>query len=78
MTVLALRSLSFSQSLLNAFLSGLKKTWSGMILGMQLSRAYSANRVAAEVLIRSGEYREHTVDSLHHELNRKSLEYFTK
>ena len=51
-------ALSYSKSLLEGLWVGLKKTLQGIMIGYMLARQTSANRVVAQQLIDTGEYRQ--------------------
>ena len=60
-------ALNYSKSLLEGLWVGLKKTLQGIMIGYMLARQASANRVVAQQLIDTGEYRQ---DQYHEVLNR--------
>ena len=60
-------ALSYSKSLLEGLWIGLKKTLQGFMIGYMLARQTSANRVVAQQLIDTGEYRQ---DQYHEVLNK--------
>jgi len=76
MTTLALQSLNFSTSLLEKIGRGFKKTFKGIMIGYMLARQSQANEYIARQLIH--EYPNHTIESLTHELNIKTLNHITK
>jgi hypothetical protein len=73
MTALAL---NYSQNLLKVIWGSVKKTLQGIMMGYVLARQYQANEYVARKLIH--DYPGHTVSSLHHMLNQKSLELTKK
>lgn len=72
MTAIAIQTLNFSTRILEGLYNGVKKTLQGIMMGYMLARQTQANRYIAQRLIH--EYPNHTVASLHHELNRKTLQ----
>ena len=60
-------ALSYSKSLLEGLWVGLKKTLQGIMIGYMLARQTSANRIVAQPLIDTGEYRQ---DQYYEVLNR--------
>lgn len=71
MTTIALQGQNFSLRILNGFINGVKKTFSNIMFGFILARQMEANARLARLMIH--EYRGHTTNSLHAELNRKSV-----
>jgi hypothetical protein len=71
-------ALNYSQNLLNWVNGVAKKTFQGMMIGYIMARQTQANSHIARLMIH--EYREegHTVESLTHELNVKSLQRIRK
>ncbi len=71
-------ALNYSQNLLNWIVSVTKKTFQGVLIGYIMARQTQANSHIARLIIH--EYREegHTVESLTHELNVKSLQRIRK
>jgi len=65
-------ALNYSQSLFNGFWRVFKNILRGVMIGWILSRQTKANAYIAGQMIH--EYPGHTVESLTHELNSKSLE----
>ena len=65
-------ALNYSQSLLNGFWKVFKNILHGIMVGWIMSRQAKANAYIAGQMIH--EYPGHTVESLTHELNSKSLE----
>ena len=66
-------ALNYSQNLLNSFASVLKKTLQGIMIGYILARQTQANARLARIMIHEYRREGHTVDSLTHELNAKTL-----
>lgn len=64
-------ALNYSQSLLNGFWRVFKNILRGVMIGWIMARQTQANYHIARAMIH--EYRNHTVESLHHELNITSL-----
>ena len=64
-------ALNYSQNLLNGFWRVFKNILRGIMIGWILSRQTKANEYIARQMIH--EYRGHTIQSLTHELNSKSL-----
>ena len=60
-------AMNYSKSLLEGLWVGLKKTLQGIMIGYMLARQTSANRVVAQQLIDTGEYRQ---DQYYEVLNR--------
>ena len=73
MTAIALQSLNFPGKLLEKLTNSIKATLKSMMIGYMIGRQKSANRIVAQQLI--CEYRQegHTVESLTHLLNEKTL-----
>ena len=71
-------ALNYSQNLLNWIVSATKKTFQGVLIGYIMARQTQANSHIARLIIH--EYRDegHTVESLTHELNVKSLQRIRK
>ena len=65
--------LNYSTSLLERFLSGLKRTLQGVMIGYMISRQTQANYHVAQMLINAGEYRQDEYYSLVHQLNQKTI-----
>ena len=61
--------LNYSQSLLEGFWNVLKKTLQGIMIGYMVARQTEANRLVAQQLINSGEYRQHDYWVLLSDLN---------
>ena len=70
MTALAL---NYSQSLFNGFWRVLKKSIQGIMIGYMIARQTQANHHVAQLLINSGEYRQHDYYNLVHQLNQKTI-----
>ena len=70
--------LNYSTSLLESIWAGLKNTLKGMMLGLILARQTSANRIVAQQLIDTGEYRQESYFDLVHQLNEKTLSNLRK
>ncbi len=78
MTAIALQGLNFSGKILEKLVNSIKASLRSIMLGWMVGRQKQANRLIAEQLI--CEYREvgHTVESLTHELNVKTLSSYKK
>jgi hypothetical protein len=72
MTALALNYSQKLWHLIEVVFNGLKKTLQGMMVGYILARQNQANFDLARRMLH--EYPEHTLASLHAELNRKTLD----
>lgn len=73
MTAIALQSLSFSTKLLSGLFNGLKKTLQGVMIGYMLARQTSANRIVAQQLIDTGEYRQDQYYEVLSKLNQQCI-----
>jgi hypothetical protein len=76
MTTLVLQSQNFLWKNLRSLLEGTKKTLSGIMLGYILARQNQVNYQVAMQM--RHEYPNMTVEQIHAELNRKTLESVTK
>ena len=65
--------LNYSQSLLERFFSGLKKTLQGVMIGWMIARQSAANASIAETMIRAGEYRDEDYHWLLADLNARTI-----
>ena len=72
--------LSYSTSLLERFLGGLKSTLKAVMIGYMVARQTSANTHLARLLIESGEYNrgEHDYHTILADLNRKTIDNIHK
>ena len=64
--------LNYSQSLLEGFWSGLKKTLQGFMVGYMVARQCQANRYVAEQISRY-EYNGDNYHQILHDLNQKTI-----
>lgn len=67
-------ALNYSQSLLNGFWRVFKKILQGIMFGYIMARQNQINHRIAQQMIHEFRRGGHTVESLHAELNSKSLE----
>ena len=65
--------LNYSQSLLEGFWNGLKKTLQGFMIGWMIARQTQANQHVADIMIRAGEYKEADYHWLLSNLNAKTI-----
>lgn len=73
MTAIALQSLNFSGKILEKLTNSIKATLKSMMIGYMIGRQKSANRIVAQQLICEYRQEAHTVESLTHLLNEKTL-----
>lgn len=73
MTAIALQSLNFSGKILEKLTNSIKATLKSMMIGYMIGRQKSANRIVAQQLICEYHQEGHTVESLTHLLNEKTL-----
>lgn len=66
-------ALNYSQNLLNGFLRVIKKTLQGIMFGYIMARQNQINHRIAQQMIHEFRREGHTVESLHAELNQRSM-----
>ena len=67
-------ALNYSQNLLNSILRVFTNIFKGVMLGYIMARQSQANHHIARLMVHEYRQEGHTVESLTHELNLKSLE----